>query len=115
MKTYTNLLEEALEAWHWVRRGVIDEVENLTADDLASRPTPKSRSGYEVGHHIVEVAEMMCGELTRADGDFRRKPYPELIREHAGHHKVPTTRAALVSLLDKTHAAGEKKLAKAAS
>lgn len=113
MKTHTSLLEEALEAWHWVRRGVIDEVRNLGADDLGFRPSPKSRTALELGHHIVEVAEMMCGELTRPDGDFRRKSYADLITEYAGRHKVPAEGVALVALLESTHAAGEKKLQEA--
>lgn len=110
MQTFTSLLEEALESWHWVRRGVIDEIRNLDDDDLAFRPHPKSRTPFELGHHIVEVAEMMCGELTRPDGDFRRKPYAKLVAEYAGHHQVPTRRSMLVTLLEKSHTAGARKL-----
>jgi len=113
MQTFTSLLEEALESWDWVRRGVIDEIRNLGDDDLAFRPHPKSRTPFELGHHIVEVAEMMSGELTRPDGDFRRKSYDTLVAEYAGRHEVPTKRDALVALLEKTHAAGRRKLQQA--
>ena len=113
MKEYTTLLEEALEAWTWARRGVIDEVKNLADGDMAFRPNPKSRSGLELGWHIVEVGLMFCGELTRPDGDFRRQPYPKLIAEYARHVKHPSTKAEMVSLLETTHADGEKKLREA--
>jgi uncharacterized damage-inducible protein DinB len=113
MTAFSDLLEEALEAWHWVRHGLVDEVKNLGEEDLAARPTPKSRTGFELGHHIVEVAQMMCGELSRPDGDFQRKPYGKLIAEYAGQLQIPSRKDDLVLLLETTHGEGEKRLRQA--
>ena len=82
MKSYTTLLEEALEAWTYVRQGVIDELRNIPEKDVGFRPRPESRSVAELGQHIVQSGLLMSGELSRPDGDFCRKSYEALLREH---------------------------------
>ncbi|MDQ3557488.1 MAG: DinB family protein, partial [Gemmatimonadota bacterium] len=57
------LLEEALEAWGYTRRGVIAETENLPADDWDFRPEPGARSVAQLVRHVIESGEMMAGEL----------------------------------------------------
>ena len=79
-----SLLEEALEAWEGARRGVIAEASNVPGERWGFRPAEEVRSVEELIRHIMEVSEMMVGELTRPDGGFRRAPFPELIEEHAG-------------------------------
>lgn len=81
---YTNLLEEALEAWEDARRGVLEEAEVIPDERYDYRPHPESRSVGELLVHIVESGEMMAGELSREDGDFTRQSPEEHIREHAG-------------------------------
>lgn len=44
MHGYKNLLEEALEAWDFTRRGVIDELRNIPDKDLGFRPRGESLS-----------------------------------------------------------------------
>ncbi len=110
MSLNSRLLEEVLEAWAFARRGVIDEISNLAEADLSFRPGKDSKTIAEIGHHIVETGLMMAGELSRADGDFTRKPVPELIREHSGTLEVPTSKAAAIALLERTHADGVKRL-----
>jgi len=74
-------LGEALAAWTDARGLVIDEAENIPADRYSFRPTPEVRSVAELFIHILEVSEMMVGELCRPDGDFRRTSFEELIHE----------------------------------
>lgn len=113
MSPYSTLLEETLEAWQGARQGVIAEVRNLGDKDLAFRPSPKSRSAAELALHIVEVGLMWCGELSRPDGDFTRRPYPRLIQEYAGDLPESAGRRAILALLDKSHRQGQKKLRQA--
>lgn len=80
---YTNLLEEALEAWEDVRRGVLREAEEIPDDRYDFRPHTEARSVEELIHHLLESAEMMVGELTRPDGDFPRQSFVEHMEEHA--------------------------------
>jgi uncharacterized damage-inducible protein DinB len=109
----SSLLEECLEAWQYTRDGVIEEIGNLSETDLKFRPHAESRTAAEIGLHIVESGLMMAGELTRPDGNFRRKSYSLLLKEHAGTLPSALKKAALVKLLKRTHAEGDKKIRRA--
>jgi uncharacterized damage-inducible protein DinB len=99
MAMFGSLLEETLEAWSDVRHGLIAEVENIPEDRVDFRPTPGTRSVAELVQHILEVALMMTGELTRADTDLRRAPWPELLDMYASHVEEATGKMALLDLL----------------
>src|SRR5580700_4367252 len=99
----TSLLEEALEAWQYTRAGLIEEVENLSEADLRFRPQAGSRTAAELVVHVAESGLMMAGELTRPDGNFRRKPYPQLVKEYAAGLAPATKKTQLVKLLKRTH------------
>ena len=77
MLMYRNLLEEALESWTDARQGLIDEVSNIPVKAFDFRPTSAVRSVTELVVHILEVAMMMTGELTRTDTNFHRLPWPD--------------------------------------
>jgi uncharacterized damage-inducible protein DinB len=102
MPSYDSLLEETLESWSDVRQGLIEEVRNIPADRFEFRPTPETRSVVELIQHIVEVALMMTGELTRLDTDFHRAPWPELLDMYAARVKRVTRKEALIELLAST-------------
>jgi uncharacterized damage-inducible protein DinB len=106
----TSLLDEALEAWQYTRDGVIDEIENLSDADLRFRPHAESRTVAELVVHLAESGLMMAGELTRPDGNFRRKSYPQLIKEYAARLPSATRKSQLVKLLKRTHADGDGKI-----
>lgn len=84
---FSNLFEEALESWEDARKGVIDEAENIPADRYSFRPADGVRSVGELVAHILEVSELMVGELTREDTDLQRAPWPQLLEMHAGDVK----------------------------
>jgi uncharacterized damage-inducible protein DinB len=94
-----DFLSESLTAWRSVREGVIDEVENIRATQFDFRPTPEVRSVRELIQHILEVACMMTGELTRTDTDFRRVPWPDLLESYAAHVYDAQTKKELLELL----------------
>lgn len=99
MKQFDSLLDEALEAWEDARRGVIDEFRNIPDKHWDYRPSPETNSVRELAVHILEVAMLMTGELTRADTDFRRAPWPKLLRKYAGPAYRAKSRAELLRLL----------------
>jgi uncharacterized damage-inducible protein DinB len=103
------LLEEALTAWRYARQGVIDEVRNIPEKHFAFRATPETRSVRELAQHILEVAMMMTGELTRPDTDFRRAPWPRLLALYAKPAWRATTKASLLKLLRSQLADGERR------
>jgi uncharacterized damage-inducible protein DinB len=107
---FQSLLDEALEAWAYTRDGVISEIRNLSEADLTFRPHPESRTAAEIAFHVVESGLMMSGELARGDGNFQRKPYPQLIKEYVKGVRPTNRKAEIVRLLKRTHADGEKKI-----
>jgi uncharacterized damage-inducible protein DinB len=108
-----SLLEELLIDWNYVRDGVIAEVENLPASKLKQPPRGLPRTGLDLANHIVEVARMMVGELTRDGGDFRRRGYFELIAEYAQKGDVGHSKKEVVELLKRSHDEGEAAFRKA--
>jgi uncharacterized damage-inducible protein DinB len=105
----TNLLEEALESWSDTREGLIDEVANIPATKFEFRPTAEVRSVKEVVVHILEVAMMMTGELTRSDTNFHRLPWPKLLRMHAKDAYRANTKGDLLKLLKSQLKQAEKR------
>ncbi len=110
---FSTLLDELLEAWRYTRAGVVSEIKNLPEPSLTFRPSPESRSAAEIAVHIVESGLMMAGELSRPDGDFRRKTFPEFMKEYAKGVKATAGKQALVALLTKTHRDGERRIRQA--
>lgn len=99
MKMYTTLLDETLEAWEGARTGAINELKNIPADKFDFRATREVRSVLELGIHILEVAMMMTGELTRVDTNFRRAPWPQLLKLYAAPAYRVKTKQQLLQLL----------------
>jgi uncharacterized damage-inducible protein DinB len=113
MTARTTLLEEALEAWRLTRGGVIDEMRGLPDKDLSFRPAEAGRSALELVQHILESGMMMVGELSRPDGDFRRKSYEGFLHEYGRGVSGWRSKATLMAALRKTLADGEKKIRQA--
>lgn len=113
MATLTTLLDEALEAWAYTRSGVIEELKNIPDKDMGFQPASGGRSVLEIAQHIIESGMMMAGELTRAEGDFRRQSYEGFLHEHARGVSGKRTRPQLLALLKMSHTDGEKRFRKA--
>jgi len=109
LEAFKSLLDETLEAWSDVRGGLIEEVENIPEDKFDFRPTSEVRSVAEMVQHILEVAVMMTGELTRPDTDFRRAPWPQLLDLYASHVRQATRKAELLELLGSSFDEAEQK------
>jgi uncharacterized damage-inducible protein DinB len=109
----TSLLDEVLEAWHYTRAGVISEVRNLPDVSLTFRPATNSRTAAEIAVHIAESGLMMAGELSRPDGNFQRKTFPQFMKEYTKGLKPASNKKQLIQLLTKTHEDGATKIQKA--
>lgn len=95
----STLLEEALAGWSFARQGFLAEARGIPATSWQYRPHPDARSVGEVVVHILEAGEMMMGELTRADGDFRRQSLEEHLQEYGGAVPADAEAEALLQLL----------------
>ena len=96
-----SVFDELLEAWRYSRDGVIAELENLPESRLHELPAGVQRSALDLANHIVESGWLMAGELSRRDGDFQRKPYPDLIAE-LNPDRPATTRAEAIAVLHRS-------------
>jgi uncharacterized damage-inducible protein DinB len=112
MQAGPSYLDETLGAWRDVREGLIAEVENIPASKFGFRPTKEVRNVREQVQHILEVAYMMTGELTRPDTDFRRAPWPELLNLYAAHVYDATAKSELVRLLEEQMSDAERRFRK---
>jgi uncharacterized damage-inducible protein DinB len=110
---YRSLLEETLEAWQGVRDGAIDEFKNIPANRYDFKPAEGSRTVLEIGIHILEVAMMMTGELTRPDTNFTRAPWPELLKTYAAPAYRLKTKPELIKMLQSQLKEGVAKFQKA--
>jgi len=99
MSSYSTLLEEALDAWEDARLGALEEAQNIPEEHWGFRPTPEVRSVREMVVHILEVAMLMTGELTRPDTDFRRSPFQDLLRHYAKPAYAAGSRQELLDLM----------------
>jgi uncharacterized damage-inducible protein DinB len=102
-----SLLDEMLEAWAYTREGVIAEVRNLPDSSLDFRPNPETRTTRDIVQHVIASGLLMSGELSRPDGDFLRKSYPALLKEHGGGVSKHRTKASLLAALKQTHTDGD--------
>jgi hypothetical protein len=107
---FRSILEEALEAWAYTRNGVIEEARSLPEKDFGFRATEKSRSVIELLQHVIESGLLMSGELSRPDGDFRRKSYEGLLIEYARGISGMRSKRQLLAALRQTHTDGEKRI-----
>jgi len=108
MAEFTNLLEEALESWGDARMGALEEARNIPARNWDYRPSPEVKNVRELIVHILEVAMLMTGELTRPDTNFRRTPWPKLLAKYAGPAYRAKTRGELPKLMRSQLRDGEK-------
>ena len=79
----------------------------------ASVPHPTTRSVAELVQHIIESALMWSSELADPRGDFTRQDFSAFIKEHAGHVSRARTKAALLRLLESSHATGARQIRRA--
>jgi uncharacterized damage-inducible protein DinB len=105
-----NILDEVLEAWAYTRGGVMEEARALPEKDFGYRASEKSRSVIELLQHIIESGLLMSGELSRPDGDFRRKSYEGLLIEYARGISGMRSKRQLLAALRQTHSDGEKRI-----
>jgi uncharacterized damage-inducible protein DinB len=111
--TRHSFLEETIANWRDVREGLIAEVENVRSTKFDFRPSEEVRTVRELVQHILEVACMMTGELTRKDTNFQRVPWPQLLATYAGHVHDAQTKKELADLLRKQMDEAEDKFREA--
>jgi len=113
MQESTKFCDELIHAWEYTREGIIAEFANIPEARFNEKPEGMGRSALDLANHVVESGRLMAGELSRPDGDFTRKPYPDLLAEHVKSRDVASTKAEAIELLRRSHREGEETLRRA--
>jgi uncharacterized damage-inducible protein DinB len=103
-------LEEMLDVWKEARTGLIDELEQIPAEQFAFQATPESRSVAGMIRHIVEAQKFLMSELCRPDTNFKRVPIRELVEKHAAEAHSGGDKGELIGSLRSTMASAEADL-----
>lgn len=107
------LCDELIHAWQYTREGIIAEFANIPDANFNEKPAGLGRSALDLANHVVESGRLMAGELSRADGDFMRKPYPDLLAEHSKARDRAANKAEALETLRRSHREDEELLRKA--
>src|SRR4029453_1691810 len=103
-------LEEMLAIWKDVRSGLINEVEQIPAEQFGFQATPESRSVAGVIRHVAEGQTFIIGELCRPDTDFKRVPIRELVEKNAAEAHTGGDKEELIGSLKSTMESAEANL-----
>jgi uncharacterized damage-inducible protein DinB len=95
-----NLVEELIQRWTNVRKGLIGEVNQIPKDQFSFRGTAETRTIEEMIKHIVTFERVLIREQCRENANLGRRPFPEHIAEHAPHVATTQGKEALVTLLN---------------
>ena len=97
MKT---LLDEILDDWYEIRRGLIKEMQNIPLPRFNSfHATLETRSVMELVQHVLEVAIMVTEESMRDDTNFQRATFSQLIYIYAPNITRADSQEKLINLL----------------
>lgn len=99
MSTPITLLDEILEDWYAIRKGLIKELQVIPPARFSFRATLETRSVTELVQHILELSIMSVEELLREDTNFHRAPYSQMLHYYAPNIYRAETQEQLIELL----------------
>jgi uncharacterized damage-inducible protein DinB len=78
---------------------LINEVEQIPADQFSFRASSETRTVSELIQHIVEAQKFLVGEACRAESNLRRQSFADHIKEYASDVSSISDKPGLISLL----------------
>jgi uncharacterized damage-inducible protein DinB len=92
-------IENVVSSWKEVRSGLIEEANQIPADQFSFRPAPESRSIKELLQHLVETQKFLTGEICRPDTNLMRGSFAEQIKNYAPDVRTFDDKDGLLNLL----------------
>jgi uncharacterized damage-inducible protein DinB len=92
-------VENVIESWKEVRSGLIDEANQIPADQFFFQPAPGSRPVNRLLQHLIESQKFLVGEACRPDTNLLRQSFAEHIKEYAPGVSGVDDKDALLELL----------------
>jgi uncharacterized damage-inducible protein DinB len=76
-------IENIIESWQEVRRGLIEEANQIPAEKFSFQPAADSRSVGQLLQHLVESQKFLVGEACRPDTNLMRQSFAQHIKHYA--------------------------------
>lgn len=92
-------IEGIINSWKEVRAGLVDEAEQIPADQFSFKATPETRSVAQLLHHIIESQKMLVGEACRPDTNVLRQSFADQIKQYAPGVNEVNDKDGLLNLL----------------
>ena len=107
-------VEGVIESWQEVRRGLIEEANQIPAEKFSFQPAADSRSVGQLLQHLVESQKFLVGEACRPDTNLMRQSFAEHIKHYAPGVREINDKDELLDLLRATMDESAAKLRDAA-
>ena len=104
-------VEGLIETWKDTRSGLIDEVQQIPAEQFTFKASAETRSVAQLLQHVIESQKMLIGETCQPDTNLMRRPFPEQIKHYAPGVSDVTDKDGLIELLSASIEEGAQKLA----
>jgi len=104
------MLDESIELWYNVRKGLIHEINVIPPARMTFRATLETRTIIELLQHVLEKAIVTVEELVREDTNFFRVSYKQLVDTHAPNVALADTQEKLINLLVEQYKDADQKL-----
>src|SRR5207247_9179137 len=85
--------------WKEVANGVIDETNQMPAEQFLFRATPETRTVTELLQHIIETQAVRIGEACRPEPKLMRQSFADHIEEYAPEVAATTDKDGLLVLM----------------
>jgi uncharacterized damage-inducible protein DinB len=92
-------IENVIESWKEVRNGLIDEANQIPADNFSFQPAPDTRSVRQLLQHLVESQKFLVGEACRPDTNLMRGSFADNVKAYAPHVRETEAKDELLNLL----------------
>lgn len=92
-------VEDIIGSWKEVRSGLIDEAEQIPADQFSFQAATDTRSIKQLLQHLVESQKLLVGEACRPDTNLMRGSFAEQIQRYAPDVRNIDDKDGLLNLL----------------
>ena len=103
-------VEQIIAGWKEVRAGLIDEANQIPADQFSFQAAPNTRTVLGLLQHLVESQKFLVGEACRPDTNLMRKSFAEQIKDYAPTVREVNDKDGILDVLRATMDESEAKL-----
>jgi len=92
-------VENIIDGWREVRTGLIDEANQIPAEEFGFQPAPDTRSVRQLLQHLIEAQKFLVGEACRPDTNLVRASFADNVKTYAPGVRNVNDKDPLLALL----------------